>query len=137
MEPRPALVNFAWAGSNAARFWRYRAALSDPRGAQARLLLTYLRDNAGTDFGRRHEFARLRSYADFCSAVPLSTYDDYAGHVDRIRAGEANVLTTDRVTRLVPSGGSTRARKLIPYTARLQEEFNAAIGPWVCDLFRS
>src|SRR2546426_7503148 len=54
----------------------------------------------------------------------------------RIRQGEANVLTHAPVTHLIPTGGSTGARKLIPFTAGLQREFNAAIGPWLVDLQR-
>lgn len=136
MQSRAALVNFGWAASNAARFVRYRSALNDPDVVQRRILDGYVRDNADTDFGRRHGFGRLRSYADFRRAVPVSTYDDYSPYVDRIVAGEPSVLTSQPVRRLVPSGGSTCAQKLIPYTQRLHEEFNAAIGPWVCDLFR-
>ena len=136
MNSRAALVNLAWAGSNAAGHVRYRAALRDPAGAQFRLLRTYLHDNADTEFGRTHCFSRLRTPADFRAAVPLHTFDDYAPYIDRIAGGEPKVLTRQPVRRLVPSGGSTRAQKLIPYTAALQAEFNAAIGPWVCDLFR-
>jgi hypothetical protein len=136
VQTRAALVNLAWAGSGAAPFLRYRAALANPAAAQARLLQRYLRDNADTDFGRRHGFARVRTPADFRAAVPLRNYDDFAPYVDRVRSGEPNVLTAEPVRRLVPSGGSTRAAKLVPYTRSLQSEFSAGIGPWVCDLFR-
>ena len=137
VQNRAALVNLAWAGANAAALLHYRAALADPAAAQRRLLRRYLLENADTDFGRRHDFARVRTPADFRSAVPLRSYDDYAPLVDRIRGGEANVLTRQPVRRLVPSGGSTRAEKLIPYMRALQAEFNAGIGPWVCELFRA
>jgi hypothetical protein len=56
--------------------------------------------------------------------------------VERIRRGELNVLTREPVKHLVPTSGSTGARKLIPFTAGLQSEFNAAIGPWLLDLQR-
>ncbi len=35
-----------------------------------------------------------------------------------------------------PSGGSTAATKLIPYTQALLDEFSAATGPWLFNLFR-
>jgi hypothetical protein len=57
--------------------------------------------------------------------------------VDRIRRGDARVLTADPVRRLVPTSGSTDARKLIPFTPSLHREFAAAVGPWVVGLFRS
>jgi len=44
------------------------------------------------------------------------------------------VLTAEPVTHLIPTSGSTGARKLIPFTAGLQREFNAAIGSWLVDL---
>lgn len=46
------------------------------------------------------------------------------------------MLTTERVTHLIPTSGSTGARKLIPFTAGLQQQFNRAIGPWMVDLAR-
>ena len=38
--------------------------------------------------------------------------------------------------RLVPSSGSTAARKLIPFTRRSHVEFQRAVGPWIVDLYR-
>src|SRR5690606_1219239 len=63
---------------------------------------------------------------------------DYAAHepyIQKIAAGELNVLTCEPVTRLTTSSGSTQAKKLIPYTAGLQQQFSNAIAPWVVDLF--
>jgi hypothetical protein len=47
------------------------------------------------------------------------------------------VLTAEPVLRLATSSGSTRSRKLIPYTRALQREFNRAISPWIADLYQS
>jgi hypothetical protein len=62
---------------------------------------------------------------------------DYERHkpwIERVRHGETQVLTGAPVTHLIPTGGSTGARKLIPFTPGLQLDFNHAIGPWICDL---
>ena len=40
-------------------------------------------------------FASLRSTGDYQAAVPLTGYDDYAGSVDAIGAGQSRVLTAD------------------------------------------
>jgi hypothetical protein len=37
---------------------------------------------------------------------------------------------------LIPTSGSTGARKLIPFTAGLQQQFDRAISPWMADLAR-
>src|SRR5207249_3666086 len=67
---------------------------------------------------------------------PLRDYDALSPWIDRIAAGERCVLTAEPVIRLMPTTGSTAARKLIPYTRSLQREFNRAIGPWIVDLYR-
>ena len=40
----------------------------------------------------------------------------------------------ETATHLIPTSGSAGARKLIPFTAGLQRDFNRALGPWICDL---
>lgn len=134
----------SWIAPAANRLWYYSAqprrrqfdaALDRPRDTQLSLLARYLRDNASTSFGQAHAFDRIASLDSFRSRVPLTTWDDYAPYTDRIRQGEQHVLTAEPVRRLVPSSGSTRAVKLVPYTAGLQLEFNAAIAPWIADLY--
>ena len=82
----------------------------------------------------------LRGFAssrdpDAFQAVPLSDYEDYVDSIDRIQAGQASVLTRDPVELLHPTSGSTAATKLIPYTASLRREFQAAIDPWIASLY--
>lgn len=66
----------------------------------------------------------------------MRSYDEFTPWIDRVARGEQGVLTAETVTRLVPSSGSTRARKLVPFTHSLKREFNAAIAPWIDALFR-
>jgi hypothetical protein len=49
----------------------------DPVGVQTRMLRHLIRMAAGTDFGRAHGFARIRTVADYQSAVPLRRFDDF------------------------------------------------------------
>ena len=130
------LANVAWGVAGLPDFVAFRSALNDPATAQDRLLRRYVRRNAATAFGREHGFDRVDSPEAFRRAVPVRTYDEIAPYVDRAASGEPNVLTAEPVLRLATSSGSTRARKLVPYTAELHREFNRAINPWVCDLFR-
>lgn len=118
---------------DARRFWASAGRLA---GTQAALLRGYLEANGETEFGRRHSFGAIRTVREFQRAVPLSSYDDYAGAVDRIGGGEANVLTAEPVRLFEPSSGSTAPSKLVPYTARLKTEFGRAIAPWIADLYR-
>ena len=136
MPVNPAAANVLWWGANAGRAARFVAALRDPKAEQQRVLTRYLADNADTEFGRLHRFGRIRSVTDYQAAVPLSDYDNYGPFIDHIASGAQHVLTREPVRRLVPSSGSTRAEKLIPYTDGLVREFNRGIGPWIFDLYR-
>ncbi len=129
------LANRLWQWANFARWKRFGRALRDPGAAQRRLLRGYLRDNEGTVYGRRHHFARIDSAGAWRRRLPLVTYEDLAPFVDRIRNGEPAVLTHETVRRLVPTSGTTTARKLIPFTDLLGRELQRAIGPWCADLF--
>jgi hypothetical protein len=131
------LVNHAWYLSALPSARRFERALATPELAQRRVLERIILRNAHTAFGREHNFAAITSPKDFARQVPLRRYDELAPWIQRIAGGDPNILTADPVERLVPSSGSTAARKLIPFTRGLRQDFNAALAPWICDLFSS
>jgi hypothetical protein len=137
MSPKALCCNLAWFAAQTAAFRRFHRALQDPGGTQLQVLHRILRANANTAFGRDHAFSGIRTAREYQERVPLSSYEDYLPALARIRAGEPNILTASPVRRLAVTSGSSSAVKLVPYTACLQREFSAAIGPWVHDLFRS
>jgi len=130
------IANCLWTASNVPAYFKFRQALRHPHLAQRQKLHNLISQNANTAFGKIHRFAEIHNYEEFTHRVPLSEYSDLEPWIDRIRNGEPNVLTQAPVTHLIPTSGSTGARKLIPFTASLQREFNAAIGPWLVDLAR-
>lgn len=130
------IANSLWHLANVPAYLQFRRALLDPGVAQRRRLRCYLEPNAHTAFGKEHRFARIQSYDEFSRRVPLRHYEELVPWIKRIRRGEPHVLTREPVTHLVPTSGSTSARKLIPFTRGLQREFNAGIGAWLCDLYR-
>ncbi len=67
--------------------------------------------------------------------MPLSRYEDYADAIERSAAGEAGVLTRERVTLLEPTSGTTGGEKLIPYTASLRRQFQRAVAASIADVF--
>ena len=121
---------------NAPGWVRFRSALSDPEAVQRHLLLRYLRDNAGTAFGRAHRFSGIRTPEEYQSRVPLSSWEEVAPWVDRIAAGETAALTRSPVRTLEPTSGSSSAAKRIPYTAAMQREIRRAVAPWIFDLYQ-
>lgn len=114
---------------------QFARAMDRPESIQSALLKRLLRRNAATQFGRACDFSNLTTIEDFQNAVPLSEYADYEGAMAEIARGGRQILTSDPVTRFVPTSGSTSARKLIPWTTGLQRDFDRAIGAWVGTLF--
>jgi len=130
------VVNRLWHLASLPAARRFARALNDPGRWQRQRLARLLRDNADTAFGRAHGFAAIRDLEHYRRAVPLRTYAGFEPWIDRIRAGEATVLTAAPVTRLIPTGGSAGGSKLIPWTSELAAEFTASIGAWIVDLQR-
>ena len=140
------MANLAWVGSSLPAWLRFRAALADPLPAQAALLTGSLQRNQDTLVGRELGFGAMlaaarrstdpgRALIDVYRArIPLRGYDDLEPYIRRIRSGDPNILTADPVCRLVPSSGSTAARKLLPLTPGLRREFARAVSPWIADL---
>ncbi len=116
---------------------RFRRALHAPEAAQSERLRCFLRDNAETAYGRAHGYGSIASVREFQNRVPVVEYEALAPWVDRIAAGEPNVLTRAPVRIMERTSGSTAAGKLIPYTEELLGDFQAATGPWLSDLFAS
>jgi hypothetical protein len=121
---------------DALRFRRAIGSAEGVRTAQEGLLLSLLRRNRDTGYGRRHAFGSVRTVADYQRRVPLAEYEDLAPAVERIGQGHQGVLTAERVRLLEPTSGSSAPTKHIPYTGSLKREFRRAIAPWIVDLFR-
>jgi hypothetical protein len=135
MDFRSAAVNALWCTASFRAWRQYQLAIRRPAEAQTRLLGRYVTANRNTVFGREHGFARIRSVEDYQARVPLRTYDDLEPFIHAAGRGVPRVLTEAPVERLVPTGGSTAAVKLIPFTAALRHEFSRAIDAWLVDLF--
>jgi len=135
-----ALANAGVLASAAPARARLERALADPARAQRAVLARIVRENAGTAFARAHDFAGVRAgpslAADFRARVPLRAWGAFGDEMRRVRAGEPGVLTAAPVRFLEPSGGSSGADKLVPYTRGLLAEFSAATLPWLYDLLR-
>ena len=87
--------------------------------ATQRQILGHLLQRAkDTEYGRKHMFAQLHGYDDFVRSVPVNTYEELKGDIDRMRHGEANVLWPGTVRWYAKSSGTTNDKsKFIPVSA--------------------
>ena len=81
------------------------------RGVLARLV----RRAAATEWGKAHGYDGIHSYEDFAKAVPVNTYEELKGGIDRMRHGERDVLWPGEVRWYAKSSGTTNDKsKFIP-----------------------
>lgn len=75
-------------------------------------LVEYAKD---TEYGRNHLFSTIQSYDDFVQNVPVNTYEELKGDIDRMRHGEENILWPGQVKWYAKSSGTTNDKsKFIP-----------------------
>jgi len=81
-----------------------------------RLVLAHLVARAkDTEYGRKHIFDAIHSYDQFVRNVPVNTYEELKGDIDRMRQGEADILWPGRVKWYAKSSGTTNDKsKFIP-----------------------
>ncbi len=115
---------------------RLTAALADPQAAQQARLDHILDKARGTAFAKAHDLDRVRTLADLRSAVPVRGHAGHLPWLQRVAAGERDVLTRERVTMLLETSGTTGTPKHLPVTASWARGVSEAQQLWVLALVR-
>lgn len=69
-----------------------------------------------TKFGQDHHFDNIRNYDDFKRNVPIRDYEELKPYVERIIAGESDVLWPGKPAYFAKTSGTTSGTKYIPLT---------------------
>ena len=81
---------------------------------QGRVFRKLIQSASATEWGKKYDFSQIRNYTDF-QRVPIQTYEDVKGYVDRMRHGEKDVLWPGKVIWYAKSSGTTNDKsKFIP-----------------------
>ena len=82
-----------------------------------------------TEYGRNHAFTGIKGYDDFIANVPVNTYEELKGDIDRMRQGEADILWPGRVKWYAKSSGTTNDKsKFIPVSNEGLQKIHYAGG---------
>ena len=102
------------------RLKKFEQSLGQCRKVQHQLLQNVLRTNQESDYGRRHDFAKIDTYADFIQSIPLSNYGYVWPYIDRCRQGETNALfgPGQDIVQYSLTSGTTAPAKYIPVTSK-------------------
>ncbi len=89
---------------------------SKPRDSQEKVFNKLVQKAANTAFGRDHNFSEIKSYEDFKANVPIRDYEQLKPYVERMVAGEKDVLWPGKPIYLSKTSGTTSGVKYIPIT---------------------
>ena len=95
---------------------------------QHRVLSRLTRQAAQTEWGRKYDYSSIRNYEDFRKRVPIQTYEEIKPYVERLRAGEQNLLWPSEIRWFAKSSLSARKRWKIFITEeeKMQQLFISA-----------
>lgn len=100
----------------------YQQQLQAPQN-QAHLFDYLLEQGAETAYGNRYGFRSIKTYSDFRRNVPVVEYEDLKPWIERIMAGEQEILWPGEITWFAKSSGTTgNTAKFIPISYESLEE---------------
>ena len=86
----------------------------NPIATQEKVLKMLLQKAKKTAFGQDHGFAQIENYEDFAKQVPIRDYEGLRPYVDRVVAGEADILWPGKPRYFSKTSGTTSGVKYIP-----------------------
>jgi hypothetical protein len=92
-------------------------AVSAPATAQETVLQRLVAGYAQTRFGQEHGAARVRDVESYRRAFPVATYEDYKPLIQRVLAGEVDLLLSEEPVGWAITRGTTAGEpKFVPMT---------------------
>ncbi|TKB99305.1 GH3 auxin-responsive promoter family protein [Pedobacter cryotolerans] len=90
--------------------------------AQEETLQYLVKTASQTAFGKDHQFQSIQSYQDFKANVPVRDYEDLRPYIDRVVAGESDVLWKGKPAYFAKTSGTTSGVKYIPISKESMPE---------------
>ncbi len=105
------------------RFHQIELFMKYPVEVQQEVWQGLLERASQTEWGKRYDFKSIRSYEDFRSRIPLHFYESIQSDVERLRAGEQNIMWPSEIKWFAKSSGTTSSKsKFIPVSQEAIEE---------------
>lgn len=89
---------------------------ANPMESQQNVFKELVSKATHTAFGKDHQFERIQTYSHFQKRVPIRDYEELKPYVDRVVAGEADVLWPGKPLYFAKTSGTTSGAKYIPLT---------------------
>ena len=88
----------------------------NPVETQQKVFQNLISEAKHTAFGKDHNFNSISSYETFQANVPIRDYEELKPYVERVVAGEADILWKGKPTYFAKTSGTTSGAKYIPIT---------------------
>ncbi|HQD09390.1 MAG TPA: GH3 auxin-responsive promoter family protein [Flavihumibacter sp.] len=97
------------------RLWQIDDWIKDPMAAQREVLQELVTAAQYTEFGRQYGMNKLFNIRTFKQTIPVHEYNDLKPYIERMMAGEENVLWNSPISWFAKSSGTTSDKsKFIP-----------------------
>ncbi len=89
---------------------------NNPIETQEKVFQQLIAEATSTEFGKDHDFISINTYKDFAKRVPVRDYEDLKPYIERVVAGEENILWKGKPIYFAKTSGTTSGSKYIPIT---------------------
>ncbi len=111
------------------RFHQIELFMKYPHETQRELLFDLLDSAKSTEWGKKYGFDDISTYEEFKSRVPLNFYEGIQNDVERLRAGEQNIMWPTEIKWFAKSSGTTSSKsKFIPVSQEAIEDCHFKAG---------
>ncbi len=118
------------------RYHQIELFLKYPNEVQEELLHQLINTAQGTEIGKRYGFSDIKNYNDFSQQIPVVTYEDIEGMIERTRQGEQNVFWPSPIKWFAKSSGTTNAKsKFIPVSEESLNDCHFKAGKDMLSLY--
>jgi len=90
--------------------------------AQQETMLRLIDAAKDTAFGKDHQFSSVKNYEDFKKQVPVRDYEDLRPYIERVVAGEKDVMWKGKPAYFAKTSGTTSGAKYIPISKESMPE---------------
>ena len=123
MENRTFMANDSNSKQGLEEVKAFREETKRPMELTTELLMKLLDDNKDTEYGKKYDFAGIKTIEDYQKQVPVVVYDNLAPYLERMMEGERNLLTAYNYNHFNETSGTVGAPKVVPMTDEQSQVF--------------
>jgi hypothetical protein len=115
---------------------RFLELTRDCARTQHHLLRRILHRQRHTQFGRDHQFDKIRNLSDYRDQVPVHRYEDLEQYLSQVQNGSTRALLADRrIHMFALTSGTTASRKFIPVSKQYVKDYKRGTNIWARGIF--